>query len=161
MQITLEKSWHEARAEHFSSIFSSCDFELWSWPMWCQVNCEAIVPVKRRFKSYLDTGDTRTRLTDCFNWTTKLVDNQRLSVTEGRATKMACEVVVILRQCHTWGNSDVISPCHIYASCFPAMMWVKLWVIFVIVTSRFSKIVITDICPLLSTPGSCVWLSGQ
>jgi len=130
MQITLEKSSHEA-----------CDLELWSWPVWCQVNSRAIVPVKRRFESYQDTGDTRTRITDCFNWTTKLVDKKRLSVTEDRATKMACEVVVLLRQCHTWGDSDVISPCHIYVSCFhhiyescfPAMMWGKLWETFVIV----------------------------
>jgi len=33
------------------------------------------------------------------------------------------------------GNNDVIYSYHIYASCFPAMMWDKLCEIFVIVTS--------------------------
>jgi len=37
------------------------------------------------------------------------------------------------------GDSDVISSCHIYASCFPAMMWGKLWEMFVIVTPLFQQ----------------------
>ena len=41
-------------------------------------------------------------------------------------------------------DSDVISSYHIYASCFPAMMWGKLWEMFVIVIAYhfLSKIVI-------------------